>query len=150
MNTPRPLLPFLMAALVAIALPATAANYADDATAAARAGHAGYTIYVDVTFGARKDGAAKELNQAHVEFAALPPRLLKKVVAKRDSYERLMRGIVSQGMRLGAFRKRDPKLVTLAMLGAINWTIKWYRPEGRKSAAKIAREFADYLIKGLA
>ena len=87
---------------------------------------------------------------AHVEFAALPPPLLKKIVAKRDRYERLMRGVVSQGMKSGAFRKRDPKLVTLAMLGAINWTIKWYRPEGRQSAAKIAREFADYLIKGLA
>jgi AcrR family transcriptional regulator len=87
---------------------------------------------------------------AHVEFASLPSRLLKKVVLKRDRYERLMRGIVTQGMRTGAFRKRDPKLVTLAMLGAINWTIKWYRPEGPKSPAKIAREFADYLIKGIA
>jgi AcrR family transcriptional regulator len=87
---------------------------------------------------------------AHVEFAGLPPPLLKKIVAKRDKYERLMRGVVSQGMRTGAFRKRDPKLVTLAMLGAINWTIKWYRPEGRQSAARISREFADYLIKGLA
>jgi AcrR family transcriptional regulator len=87
---------------------------------------------------------------AHLEFAGLPPRLLKKVVEKRDRYERMMRGVVSQGMRTGAFRKRDPKLVTLAILGAINWTIKWYRPEGRQSAAKIAEQFADYLIKGLA
>jgi len=87
---------------------------------------------------------------AHLEFATLPPRLLKKVVAKRDRYERLMRGIVSKGIRAGAFRRRDPKLVTLAILGAINWTIKWYRPDGGQSATKIAREFADYLIKGLA
>ena len=87
---------------------------------------------------------------AHVEFGALPPRLLKRVVEKRDRYERLLRGLVSAGIRSGSFRKRDPKLVTLAMLGAINWTIKWYRPDGAQSAAKIAREFADYLIKGLA
>ena len=86
---------------------------------------------------------------AHVEFAGLPARLLKKVVVKRDKYERLMRGIVTQGMRSGAFRKRDPKLVTLAMLGALNWTIKWYRPDGGLSPTKIAREFADYLVKGL-
>ncbi len=80
----------------------------------------------------------------------MPPRLLRKVVEKRDRYERLMRGIVSQGMRSGAFRKRDAKMVTLAILGALNWTIKWYRPDGGQSAARIAREFADYLIKGLA
>lgn len=87
---------------------------------------------------------------AHMEFATLPPRLLRKVVAKRDRYERLMRGIVSKGIRAGAFRRRDAKLVTLAILGAINWTIKWYRPGGGRSPAKIAREFAEYLIKGLA
>ena len=87
---------------------------------------------------------------AHLEFDVLPPRLLKKVVAKRDRYERLMRGVVAQGMKAGAFRKGDPKLVTLAILGALNWTIKWYRPEGGHSVARIAREFADYLIKGLA
>ena len=86
---------------------------------------------------------------AHVEFASLPARLLNKVVLKRDRYERLMRGIVSQGMRTGAFRKRDPKLVTLAMLGAINWTIKWYKPDGSKKAPDIAREFSDYLVHGL-
>lgn len=87
---------------------------------------------------------------AHVEFAGLPTRLLKKVVAKRDRYERLMRSLVSQGMKAGAFRKRDAKMVTRAMLGAINWTIKWYRPDGSRSAKRIAREFADYLIRGLA
>lgn len=70
MNAPRKMLPALLAALLFAALPATAANYADDAAAAARAGHAGYTVYVDVTFGMRKDGAAKELNRVHVEFAA--------------------------------------------------------------------------------
>lgn len=86
---------------------------------------------------------------AHLEFAGLPPRLLRKVVEKRDRYERMMRSVVAQGMRTGAFRKRDPKLVTLAILGALNWTIKWYRPEGRQSAARIAEQFSDYLIKGL-
>lgn len=70
MNAPRLLSPALLAATLFAALPATAANYADDAAAAARAGHAGHTVYVDVTFGMRKDAAAKELNQAHVEFAA--------------------------------------------------------------------------------
>jgi AcrR family transcriptional regulator len=86
---------------------------------------------------------------AHAEFSSLPPRLLRKVVRKRDRYERMMRGIVARGVRARVFRKCDPKLVTLAMLGAINWTIKWYRPDGARGADQIAREFADYLVRGL-
>jgi len=86
---------------------------------------------------------------AHAEFSALPPRLLRKVVLKRDKYERMMRAIVSRGVRTRVFRKCDPKLVTLAMLGAINWTIKWFRPDGARGADEIAREFADYLVRGL-
>jgi AcrR family transcriptional regulator len=86
---------------------------------------------------------------AHAEFETLPPRLLRKVVAKRDRYERLMRGIVERGMKRGVFERRDAKLVTLAILGAINWTIKWYQPDGPKGAEEIAAEFADYLVAGL-
>src|SRR5688572_15786492 len=68
-------LPLLLCAALAAstALPAAAANYADDAKLAADATSAGrgaWTVYVDVTFGMRKDSAAKELNQAHAAFAA--------------------------------------------------------------------------------
>src|SRR5262245_3920756 len=44
---------------------------------------------------------------AHVEFASLPPELLDKVVAKRDKYERLMRGLVSRGMRSGDLDRKS-------------------------------------------
>jgi AcrR family transcriptional regulator len=86
---------------------------------------------------------------AHAEFSSLPARLLGKVVRKRDRYERLMRGVIEGGVRAKIFRPCDPKLVTLAILGAINWTIKWYRPDGARGANEIAGEFADYLVRGL-
>ena len=37
----------------------------------------------------------------------------------------------------------------MAILGAVNWTVKWFRPEGGKTAAQIGREFADLLVGGL-
>lgn len=75
MTFPRRPLPLAAALLLAFAAaPAAAANYADDAARAAGAtasgSGAGWTIYVDVTFGMRKDSAAKELNEAHLAFAA--------------------------------------------------------------------------------
>jgi hypothetical protein len=52
-------------------------------------------------------------------------------------------------MDLGAFAKRDPALVTRAILGAINWTARWYRPGGEKNPAEVAQAFSDYLVYGL-
>lgn len=90
------------------------------------------------------DGAA-----AHTEVESLPDDLRERIVAKRDRYERALRDIVAHGVRTGAFRDCDPVLVTRAILGACNWTTRWYRPEGRLEPQLIADQYADYLVKGL-
>lgn len=90
------------------------------------------------------DGSA-----AHFEVESLPEELRRQIVAKRDRYERGLRRLVSAGMRGSEFAALDPKLVTRAMLGAINWSALWFRPEGPRSAAAVARTLADYLVRGL-
>ncbi len=90
------------------------------------------------------DGAA-----AHTEVEALPPTLRARIVAKRDRYERAVRRIVEQGVRSRAFARCDATLVTRALLGALNWTARWYRPDGAQPPAAVADAFADYLIRGL-
>jgi len=88
-------------------------------------------------------------SSAHIEFHALPPAQLRRIVAKRDQYEAIFRRIVDDGIRSGRFRRVDPKLATLAILGAINWTVRWYHPSGALSAAQVADSFADVFIRGL-
>jgi len=90
------------------------------------------------------DGAA-----AHTEVDALPPALRRRIVAKRDRYERAVRAIVSEGIRRRVFVKTDPKLTTRAILGALNWTSRWYRPDGRLTPQAVADAFADYFVRGL-
>jgi AcrR family transcriptional regulator len=90
------------------------------------------------------DGAA-----AHTEVEALPPRLRGRIVAKRDRYEAAVRRIVTRGVRSGAFVPCDATLVTRALLGAVNWTARWYRPEGEQPPAAVADAFANYLVRGL-
>lgn len=86
---------------------------------------------------------------AHLDFHALPPRLLRRVVAKRDQFEAIVRGIIGDGVRARTFRRVDPKLAALAVLGAVNWTVRWYRPEGAMRPDAIGDQFADLLIRGL-
>jgi AcrR family transcriptional regulator len=90
------------------------------------------------------DGAS-----AHTEVHALPDELRERVIAKRDQYEALVRGLVQSGMRSGAFAGTDAKMATLALLGALNGATKWYRPGGGRTPAAIGESFAALFLDGL-
>jgi AcrR family transcriptional regulator len=91
-----------------------------------------------------------EGSAAHLEVDALPARLRERIVRKRDRYERGIRRLVAAGVRGGDLVPCDPKLVTRAILGALNWTARWFRREGPRSASALADGLADYLVRGLA
>ena len=73
----------------------------------------------------------------------------RRYVAMRDQFEQGVRRLIAQGIRSGEFRSCDPRLAGFAILGAINWIPKWYRPEGKLSPAEIAESFADQLLNSL-
>ena len=84
-----------------------------------------------------------------LDFQALSPRLLAKVIRKRDRFDRGVREILREGMARGQFAAGDPKLLSFAILGAVNWITRWFDPEGPATSTEIGRVFADYLIRGL-
>jgi AcrR family transcriptional regulator len=86
---------------------------------------------------------------AHLEIEALPEKMRANVIEKRDTYERAVRSLVAEGLKRGEFADTDPSLVTRAMLGAVNWTARWYRQDGAQSVAEIAESLSDYLVRGL-
>jgi AcrR family transcriptional regulator len=86
---------------------------------------------------------------AHLEVEALPAEMRAALIEKRDRYEHAVRSLVAEGMKRGEFARADPALVTRAMLGAINWTARWYRPDGALNVENIAEGLAEYLVKGL-
>jgi len=84
-----------------------------------------------------------------LEVEALSPPLRKKVVARRDRIDKGFRSILSSGMRSGVFAKRDTRLTSFVIFGAINWIPRWYDPAGHATSHEIAQTFADYLVAGL-
>jgi len=86
---------------------------------------------------------------AHVATEALPDPLRTRIVAKRDRYERALRALVATGVTSGEFVGGDIPVLTRAMLGALNWTATWFRPEGERTATAVADTIADYLIRGV-
>ena len=86
---------------------------------------------------------------AHVATEALSDPLRKRIVAKRDRYEHAVRDLVGACLANGADANGDVAVLARAMLGALNWTATWFRPEGERSAAAVAETIASYLIRGL-
>jgi AcrR family transcriptional regulator len=84
-----------------------------------------------------------------MDVQALCPSRRKKVIAKRDRFDRGMRRIIGEGMGQGVFRRADPKLATFAILGSVNWIPYWFDPSGDASSVEIGEEFAEHLISGL-
>ena len=80
---------------------------------------------------------------------ALSPERPHEVITARDHYERGLHRIITQGIRTGEFRPVNPKIAVFAILGAINWIARWYRPNGSIRGAELGVEFADLLVGGL-
>ena len=84
-----------------------------------------------------------------LDFQALSAPLLRRVIAKRDRFDRGIRRLLQEGMDAGAFAPGDPKLLTFAILGAVNWIPRWFDPTGPATSEEIGRVFAEYLVNGL-
>jgi AcrR family transcriptional regulator len=86
---------------------------------------------------------------AHLAVDALPDPLRRKIVDKRDRYERGLRRLVTDGIARGEFTPCDAAVTTRAMLGAVNWSATWFRPGGEQPADVVAEVIASYLVRGL-
>ncbi len=73
----------------------------------------------------------------------------KEIVGMRDRYEMLVRGVIRNGKENGVFRNVDEKMTGFALLGMINWIVRWYSPSGEKSPEDIAQLWIDLFFKGI-
>jgi AcrR family transcriptional regulator len=87
---------------------------------------------------------------AHVHTESLPPALRSALVRKRDRYEQGLRRVIADGIRSGELVDMDPAIVTRAMLGAMNWTVTWFRPDGPDTAEAVGDVIARFLVRGVA
>ena len=83
------------------------------------------------------------------EYKSLTPAWREKIIAKRNEYEDLFYQIIEEGIKTGAFRPLDVKVVTLAIMGMGNWLYQWYSPAGRLSIGQIDQVFYDLVMQGL-
>ncbi|NYT61578.1 TetR/AcrR family transcriptional regulator [Alcaligenaceae bacterium] len=75
---------------------------------------------------------------------------LKAITDLRDSNEMMYVQVIDEGIQNGEFQNVDPKLWVKPLLGALNWTSRWYRPRPHESDTdqdRIAHELASFALQ---
>jgi AcrR family transcriptional regulator len=80
-----------------------------------------------------------------LDWRALPPKSRKRAVAFRDEYEQHI-GRVLDDLAQDGIVNQNTRLLRLFLLGALNWTILWYRESGRLSIDQLADAFLDLVL----
>jgi TetR/AcrR family transcriptional regulator, cholesterol catabolism regulator len=83
------------------------------------------------------------------EHRSLEGRQHARHVPNRDKFENLWRDVLRDGVRTRQFVCDDIPLSTRAILGILNWTITWYRPDGSLTVEQIADNYSNLLLNGL-
>lgn len=68
-----------------------------------------------------------------------------EVVAFKDRYEAMWQDMLKDLKRAGLIADDSP-VARLFLMGALNWTVQWYRPDGAKSIDQLARQLATFVI----
>lgn len=80
------------------------------------------------------------------EIRNLPKNKQWLHLKKMKTYEENFTKIVGEMKKKGYFDGLDAKIVTFGVLGMLNWTVRWYKKDGRFDISKIANDFCGILL----
>ena len=84
------------------------------------------------------------------EEVELPARQQSRLISVRHEYEQTLLEMVASGEAAGEFSlTTTPQIFVNTVLGAANWTYKWYQPQGPLSPEELGSQMAAVLLAGL-
>lgn len=93
-----------------------------------------------------------DLYKAHLavfyqENKYLKPEYEVEIKQKRDQFRHMIVQVIREGKKSGEFRQDLPVEITaMAVLGMVNWTYKWYQPDGENTIEEIGDIFMDLIL----
>jgi len=84
-----------------------------------------------------------------LEHRSLDPENQSLHIPHRDRFENMWRDLIQEGVETGVFQCEDIPMTARGLMGVMNWTITWYRPNGKLSIEEIADHFANVFMNGL-
>jgi TetR/AcrR family transcriptional regulator, cholesterol catabolism regulator len=83
------------------------------------------------------------------EHRSLDQKSHARHIPHRDRFEKLWRDVINEGVRSNLFVCENAGLVVRGLMGQLNWTLTWYRPDGSMSMDEIADQYVGLLYTGL-
>src|ERR1041384_2513942 len=81
-------------------------------------------------------------------FGQLPADIRRRHLAQQRAYGDLWRSLLEGARAAGELRPDlDLSVVRMLILGALNWTVEWYRP-GAQTVAEVARNATTMICEG--
>lgn len=81
------------------------------------------------------------------ESIYLKPEHEAIVKKKRQDFKEIIQSVIREGVEEGEFRSNlSVEITTMAILGMVNWTYKWYQRNGDKSIHEIADYYTDLIL----
>src|SRR5256884_6579166 len=86
---------------------------------------------------------------SHSELRSLTPANLRRLLAKRDEYEHVVRGLLAAGVRAGGFQVADVKLTAMAILTMCTGVATWFSDGGRLAPESIADRYVEMILRSV-
>jgi AcrR family transcriptional regulator len=83
------------------------------------------------------------------EYRSLEKEFYKRHIRNRDMFEKMWRDLIKEGIDSGQLQSESVSMTVWALLGVMNWTITWYRPDGNLSTEEISDLFTNLFLDGL-
>ena len=83
------------------------------------------------------------------ELASLMPNHKGEIARHQQDLEETIHRLIREGVADGTISDRDPKLLTLWILGALNWAPKWYPSESKIPPERLSPSFIELIVNGL-
>ena len=84
-----------------------------------------------------------------LEEDSLEPADMCRIVELRDAYEGRLRAFYEAGIADGSVLPGNSRIAIFTLLGALNWTAKWYRADGMWQPEEIAEAIVETVSRGI-
>ncbi len=81
------------------------------------------------------------------EAKSLPSDEGLAIDSSKQSFHRILRGLLNEGKASGQFEFADASLAASALGGMASWAFTWFQPEGRWVAESVAQELAALALR---
>lgn len=95
-------------------------------------------------------GWSKEVTIILHEHETLTGAARQQINARKKRYVHFLESSFEEAMREGRIRPVEPRVAAFSFLGMVLWIYKWFRPDGKIPAGRLAAEMQDLFFGGLA